>query len=89
MATGIFYHPSFSRRSYMTVGNRLRDFPDILEQQKCLSLKLPFPVEREKYEGAGLALKTPIMLPPVITFMQPKKCFCINIEDRQISQRAR
>ncbi len=31
MATGIFYHPSFSRRSYMTVGNRLRDFPDILE----------------------------------------------------------
>jgi hypothetical protein len=25
---GIFYHPSFSRKSYMTVGNRLRDFPE-------------------------------------------------------------
>jgi len=24
---GIFYHPSFSRKSYMTLGNRLRDFP--------------------------------------------------------------
>ncbi len=22
---GIYYHPSFSRKSYMTVGNRLRD----------------------------------------------------------------
>jgi acetoin utilization deacetylase AcuC-like enzyme len=29
--TGIYYHPSFSRKSYMTVGNRLRDFPEILE----------------------------------------------------------
>jgi acetoin utilization deacetylase AcuC-like enzyme len=28
---GIYYHPSFSRKSYMTVGNRLRDFPEILE----------------------------------------------------------
>src|SRR5512146_1255585 len=28
---GIFYHPSFSRKSYMTVGNRLRDFPEALE----------------------------------------------------------
>ncbi len=28
--TGIFYHPSFSRRSYLTVGNRLADFPDAL-----------------------------------------------------------
>ncbi len=26
--TGIFYHPSFSRRSYLTAGNRLADFPD-------------------------------------------------------------
>jgi len=23
---GIYYHPSFSRKSYMTIGNRLRDF---------------------------------------------------------------
>ncbi len=34
---GIFYHPSFSRKSYLTVGNRLRDFPEALEEV----LKLP------------------------------------------------
>jgi acetoin utilization deacetylase AcuC-like enzyme len=28
---GIYYHASFSRKSYMTVGNRLRDFPEALE----------------------------------------------------------
>ncbi|MDP3182586.1 MAG: histone deacetylase [Desulfobaccales bacterium] len=28
---GIFYHPSFSRKSYMTIGNRLKDFPEALE----------------------------------------------------------
>jgi acetoin utilization deacetylase AcuC-like enzyme len=28
---GIFYHPSFSRKSYMTIGNRLRDFPEALD----------------------------------------------------------
>ena len=28
---GIYYHHSFSRKSYMTVGNRLRDFPEALE----------------------------------------------------------
>jgi acetoin utilization deacetylase AcuC-like enzyme len=27
---GIYYHPSFSRKSYMTIGNRLRDFPEVL-----------------------------------------------------------
>ena len=27
---GVYYHPSFSRKSYMTVGNRLRDFPEAL-----------------------------------------------------------
>ncbi len=31
-ATGIFYHPSFSRRSYLTVGARLADFPRALEK---------------------------------------------------------
>jgi len=30
--TGIFYHPSFSRKSYMTIGNRLKDFPEALEE---------------------------------------------------------
>ncbi len=34
---GIYYHPSFSRKSYMTIGNRLRDFPEALEPL----LKLP------------------------------------------------
>lgn len=28
--TGIFYHPSFSRRSYLTQGSRLEDFPPAL-----------------------------------------------------------
>lgn len=28
--TGIYYHPSFSRRSYLTVGRRLADFPEAL-----------------------------------------------------------
>jgi acetoin utilization deacetylase AcuC-like enzyme len=30
-SVGIFYHPSFSRKSYMTIGNRLKDFPEALE----------------------------------------------------------
>jgi len=34
---GIYYHPSFSRKSYMTIGNRLRDFPEALDEL----LKLP------------------------------------------------
>jgi len=29
---GIYYHPSFSRKSYMTIGNRLKDFPEALEE---------------------------------------------------------
>lgn len=31
MKTGIFYHPSFSRRSYLTRGSRLQDFPGAIE----------------------------------------------------------
>ncbi|HXZ44280.1 MAG TPA: hypothetical protein VEH53_05580 [archaeon] len=30
VVTGIFYHPSFSRRSYLTVGRRLANFPGAL-----------------------------------------------------------
>ena len=30
-ATGVFYHPSFSRRSYLTTGARLADFPGALD----------------------------------------------------------
>lgn len=29
---GVFYHASFSRKSYLTVGNRLRDFPEALDE---------------------------------------------------------
>lgn len=29
---GVYYHPSFSRKSYLTVGNRLRDFPEALDE---------------------------------------------------------
>jgi len=29
--TGVFYHPSYSRRSYLTVGSRLADFPKALD----------------------------------------------------------
>ncbi len=32
MLTGVFYHESFSRRSYLTLGNRLRDFPQAFER---------------------------------------------------------
>ena len=31
IATGIFYHPSFSRRSYLTTGARLADYPAALD----------------------------------------------------------
>ncbi len=36
--TGIFYHPSFSRRSYLTVGRRLADFPAALGPLLAASL---------------------------------------------------
>jgi hypothetical protein len=29
---GMFYHESFSRRSYLTVGRRLADFPAALDE---------------------------------------------------------
>jgi acetoin utilization deacetylase AcuC-like enzyme len=48
--TGIFYHPSFSRRSYLTVGARLADFPAVLEgvlRTGRVKLYEPPPVSRE------------------------------------------
>jgi acetoin utilization deacetylase AcuC-like enzyme len=48
--TGVFYHPSFSRRSYLTVGTRLADFPgamdEILRSPRVLLFE-PEPVSRE------------------------------------------
>lgn len=34
--TGIFYHPSFSQRSYLTVGRRLAEFPGALRDLLAL-----------------------------------------------------
>jgi len=33
--TGVFYHPSFSRRSYLTIGTRLKDFPEAFEELRA------------------------------------------------------
>ena len=49
-ATGIFYHPSFSRRSYLTVGARLADFPMALDgilRDERVKLYEPGPVSKE------------------------------------------
>ncbi len=49
-ATGIFYHPSFSRRSYLTAGARLADFPMALDgilRSDRVHLYEPGPVSRE------------------------------------------
>ncbi len=48
--TGIFYHPSFSRRSYLTTGARLADFPmalDVVLRSGRARLYEPGPVPRE------------------------------------------
>jgi acetoin utilization deacetylase AcuC-like enzyme len=48
--TGIFYHPSFSRRSYLTVGARLADFPMALDgilRSDRVKLYEPGPVTKD------------------------------------------
>lgn len=40
MFTGVFYHPSFSRRSYLTLGTRLKDFPAAFEELKGQNFRL-------------------------------------------------
>jgi len=48
--TGIFYHPSYSRRSYLTVGARLADFPmalDTILKSDTVRLYEPGPVSQE------------------------------------------
>ncbi|OIP34108.1 MAG: histone deacetylase [Deltaproteobacteria bacterium CG2_30_66_27] len=58
--TGVFYHPSFSRRSYLTIGARLADFPMALDgvlRDERVKLYEPGPVSRElvlKVHTAGL-----------------------------------
>ncbi len=50
LPTGIFYHPSYSRRSYLTTGARLADFPmalsEILRSDRVRMYE-PGPVSRE------------------------------------------
>lgn len=48
--TGVFYHPSFSRRSYLTVGARLADYPMALGEvlgRGNVRMYEPGPVSRE------------------------------------------
>ena len=48
--TGVFYHPSFSRRSYLTTGARLADFPGALDgvlASRRIRLYEPGPVPRD------------------------------------------
>ncbi|MEW6719727.1 MAG: histone deacetylase [Thermodesulfobacteriota bacterium] len=48
--TGIFYHPSFSRRSYLTAGARLADFPAALDGilgSRTVRMYEPAPVSRD------------------------------------------
>jgi acetoin utilization deacetylase AcuC-like enzyme len=48
--TGVFYHPSFSRRSYLTTGTRLADFPAALDEilkSDSVLLCEPEPVARQ------------------------------------------
>jgi len=48
--TGIFYHPSFSRGSYLTAGARLADFPTALNgtlKSRKIRMYEPEPVSRE------------------------------------------
>jgi len=40
--TGIFYHPSYSQRSYLTVGRRLAAFPGALKELRALPHVLVF-----------------------------------------------
>lgn len=49
-ATGVFYHPSYSKRSYLTVGARLADFPEALSEllrSGRIRMYTPEPVSRE------------------------------------------
>lgn len=48
--TGVFYHPSFSRRSYLTIGTRLAGFPAALDEilkSDSVLLCEPEPVARQ------------------------------------------
>ncbi len=60
-ATGVFYHTSFSKRSYLTLGSRLQDFPEafgVFEDRDNFRLVECKPVD----EGLILKVHTPELL---------------------------
>lgn len=61
---GIFYHESFSRRSYLTVGRRLADFPaaldDLLREDRFRLYRCP-----EVSDSLILQVHTPELIPAV------------------------
>lgn len=59
--TGIFYHPSYSQRSFLTIGRRLADFPHIIKhilEKPNVILFEPDPVSEELL----LKIHTPQMI---------------------------
>ena len=61
---GIFYHESFSRRSYLTVGRRLADFPgaldELLQEQRFRLYRCP-----EASDSLILRVHPPELIPEV------------------------
>ena len=61
---GIFYHESFSRRSYLTVGRRLADFPAaldaLLQEDRFRLYRCP-----EVSDELILGVHTPELIPEV------------------------
>jgi hypothetical protein len=62
--TGIFYHHSFSRRSYLTAGRRLADFPDalgaLLQQPQVRLFECPLATDEQI-----LRVHDPALIPQV------------------------
>ncbi|MEE8224300.1 MAG: hypothetical protein V3R42_01140 [candidate division NC10 bacterium] len=63
---GVFYHESFSRRSYLTVGRRLADFPGaldaLLQEDRFRLYRCP-----EVSDELILKVHTPELIPEVET----------------------
>lgn len=61
---GIFYHESFSRKSYLTVGRRLAEFPtaldDLLKEDRFRLYRCP-----EASDDLILLVHAPALIPEV------------------------
>lgn len=62
---GIFYHESFSRRSYLTVGRRLADFPHALDEVLAEGDRFRLYRCPEVDDQLILEVHTPKMIPQV------------------------